>query len=701
MLSGEEGVVGHGVAVIPGLWEVCVTATAKDRVLGCATLPSLPGVAMRVLDLIRDSNVSISSLADAVQTDPAMVTKVLKTVNSSYYGLTVPCPSIQRAMSLLGLNTVKSIVLGFSLVDFSKAMGKADGKFDMSIYWRRAIYSAAAARAVARHTKRCDGEEAFIAALVADIGVLACLSALKGEYGEVLAAAGDDHDKLAGVEQQKLGATHASIGMDLASKWRLPAQLAACIGYHHSPELCKPEHLEIVRTVMLGRFAAGALTGAGDPKRQLGSFILRGLEWAKIERDVAKKLLEATTQGATELTKLLEVKTGAAPDMTEILSQAQEALVETQMEMQRTNVELTKKTVTDGLTGAFNRPHFDQELARLFAQANLDRKALAVLFIDGDRFKSINDTFGHAAGDAVLKELAKRAQATVGQGGSVFRYGGEEFAVLLPQTDLTRGAAIADMVRVAMESKAFDIGEGKNHRVTISVGVSAWTSATDASIGADHVVHAADQAVYSAKRSGRNRVCLCVPGSQPTDAAGQPVVEVAEEGRGGPAPASATAPTKGAPAAGGAKAGATSAKPGKLLMIVEDDPLAARLLEFLFAKKSEFAIMIKPTAEKALEWLSAPNNPKPVGIICDLHLPGMDGANFAKIVAQQFAQSPIPVLIATAAGDEKTKAACMKAGATLFVDKAQLCTDFDTGFEHIRRVIAQSTQGTGAAKRAA
>jgi len=107
---------------------------------------------VRVLELTRDPNVSITALAQAVAADPALAVKVLKTVNSSYYGLSAPCPSIPRALNLLGLNTVKAIVLSFSLVDCTKTAG-LDERFDIGAFWRRAVHCAAAARALAARSR--------------------------------------------------------------------------------------------------------------------------------------------------------------------------------------------------------------------------------------------------------------------------------------------------------------------------------------------------------------------------------------------------------------------------------------------------------------------------------------------------------------------------------------------------------------------
>jgi two-component system, cell cycle response regulator len=675
---------------------------AMDRVLSCTSLPSLPGVAMRVLELTRDRNVSMNALAEAVQTDPALATKVLKTVNSSYYGLATPCPSIPRAMSMLGLNTVKSIVLGFSLVDFTKALGGAEARFDFTAYWRRAVFSAAGARAIARETRKGDPEEAFVAALVADIGMLAALAALKDEYLAGIGGA-EDHDDTIKLERERLGFDHAEIGGTLAERWRLPPQLAACVAYHHNEAACPPEHMDLVRVIVLGRLAAAALTVA-NPKPKLGALIQRGNEWFELSRDQVKKLLEVANAGGTELGKVLDVRTGASADLAGILSQAQEQLVQQQVELQQEsqqlkaqNETLTKKTVTDALTQAFNRAYFDESSERLFNECKAQGQPFAIVFLDGDRFKSINDTHGHQAGDGVLRELAKRAKHAVSSaGGFVCRYGGEEFAIILPKIDLSTGAKIADKVRVAMEASPFDLtpyGVSLTLPVTVSVGVSAWEFHSTGEGNAASITHAADQAVYAAKKSGRNRTCLCKVGGTPQNIDGSQV-KITEPAAAAPAkPATLNVePAPGAkPAAASAKPTATpvpNGAPKRPLLIVEDDPLAAKLLELLFAKRGDFSITIATSAEKAIEHISNPGKPRPCAVIADYNLPGITGLNLSKLIGAR-GGDPMPVVIVTAAPDEQIKKLAMAGGAAHFMNKADLCTNFEGAIEAINRVIAQ------------
>jgi HD-like signal output (HDOD) protein len=143
-----------------------MSQAALERVLCAPNLPTLPVVAMRVLELTAKPDASLREIAAVIENDPAIASKVIRTVNSSFYGLTRRVGSIQQALAFLGLQTVKALVLGFSLARSIDGGGDDEVSFDFLSYWRRSIYSAAAAREIALLHKRCDPDEAFMAALV-------------------------------------------------------------------------------------------------------------------------------------------------------------------------------------------------------------------------------------------------------------------------------------------------------------------------------------------------------------------------------------------------------------------------------------------------------------------------------------------------------------------------------------------------------
>ena len=171
----------------------------------------------------------------------------------------------------------------------------------------------------------------------------------------------------------------------------------------------------------------------------------------------------------------------------------------------RDNVQMSiEMAITDALTGLFNRRYMESHLGTLIEQAIARGKPLTALVIDIDYFKSINDTHGHDAGDDVLREFALRIKRSIRGIDLACRCGGEEFVVVMPETDMAVAAMVAERLRRRIAADAFAIQQGAgNVPVTISIGIAALRGKDD---NAAALVKRADQALYRAKRDGRNRV---------------------------------------------------------------------------------------------------------------------------------------------------------------------------------------------------
>jgi len=173
----------------------------------------------------------------------------------------------------------------------------------------------------------------------------------------------------------------------------------------------------------------------------------------------------------------------------------------------RDNVQQSMEmAITDGLTGLHNRRYMESHLGTLVDQASMRGKPLAVLVLDIDYFKAVNDTWGHDAGDEVLREFAQRLRKSVRGIDLVCRLGGEEFVVVMPDTDAGVASIVAERIRNRVASEPFAIHKGARAiDVTVSIGMAQRLAGdTDA----DTILKRADQALYRAKRDGRNRVVL-------------------------------------------------------------------------------------------------------------------------------------------------------------------------------------------------
>ncbi|MCK9918657.1 PleD family two-component system response regulator [Microbacteriaceae bacterium K1510] len=171
----------------------------------------------------------------------------------------------------------------------------------------------------------------------------------------------------------------------------------------------------------------------------------------------------------------------------------------------RDNVQASiEMAITDALTGLFNRRYMETHLGSLTEQAASRGKPLSVLVLDIDFFKSVNDTHGHDAGDDVLREFALRIRKSIRNIDLACRYGGEEFVVVMPETDMAVAGMVAERLRRKVASEPFAIQQGAAQlTVTLSIGIAAFGGAGD-DVAA--MLKRADQALYRAKRDGRNRV---------------------------------------------------------------------------------------------------------------------------------------------------------------------------------------------------
>jgi len=165
--------------------------------------------------------------------------------------------------------------------------------------------------------------------------------------------------------------------------------------------------------------------------------------------------------------------------------------------------EIYRMTILDGLTNVHNKRYFLDFLERELASAHRHGHALAVVMIDIDHFKAINDNRGHLCGDEALKEMCNRIRPRIRREDLFARYGGEEFAAVLTVTDLAGGVRFAESLRRMIESQAFTF-EDQSFPVTVSLGVAAIQGEPD--IGATSLIKRADENLYRAKEGGRNRV---------------------------------------------------------------------------------------------------------------------------------------------------------------------------------------------------
>jgi len=166
--------------------------------------------------------------------------------------------------------------------------------------------------------------------------------------------------------------------------------------------------------------------------------------------------------------------------------------------------ELTRLTIRDDLTGLFNSRQFYSHIAQEVDRSNRYFRPLSLILMDIDNFKSLNDTYGHLSGDRVLSSTGDIIKAAIRKQDTAYRYAGDEFTIILPETEIEKALAVAERVRQAIESETHVLSNPKPLKVTVSIGVVEHL--TDEEIKS--FVHRADSAMYVSKRNGRNKISM-------------------------------------------------------------------------------------------------------------------------------------------------------------------------------------------------
>ena len=489
----------------------------RERLEGCSSLPSLPAVAIRILDLCQQENLDLNQIAAVISNDPALATKLIKTANSPIFALRREVTTISYAVSLLGVNAVRTLVLSFSLTK-ECSTGDRPGLRD---YWRRSVLSALAARQLCVGPRLGSRDEAFLCGLIQDIGMLALSRAMGPQYTTMLEEAARDHDRLIELERTAFGCDHADVGAWLMERWRAPRLLAEMIAASHDPQRVAADGREELKflanaVALSGRFAD---LWAGDPglaPARLSRAVSEG--WPEGAVDV-KAVSAGLVEQAPILAPLFEVKLDAG-EMSAVVEQAQEVMlalsVRTSQELNsihETLARLESRTATllveaqrDPLTGVANRGYTNSYLEEVFKAAVGSSRLLGVIYADVDHFKRVNDDHGHAAGDAILQSVAQCISRAVRGGDFVGRFGGEEFVIVLRADNHAELTSVAERVRRTIGEMAHSIGNNRTLTVTISLGCALLDTARHHS-SAD-LLAAADRALYAAKHAGRNQVVV-------------------------------------------------------------------------------------------------------------------------------------------------------------------------------------------------
>lgn len=504
-----------------------------EKIRQAENLPSLPTVAIQILQMTQADDLSIADIAKVIQQDPALTSKLLRIVNSSLFGMQRKISSLQQATVVLGLRTVRVMVLSFSLVD---SLGQKDARhFDYRLYWRRSLTMAVLARLLAERTQKSIADESFVTGLLCDIGMLASVQCARDLYNPVINHYRENRQSMHMVESQVLGLTHETITAALLDHWGLPTEMCEAVRTHHRPLTegvgngnLTPMLTKVMRSasmladVFVEDTHAGHLdlikrdimTGLGIPEAELNSLL------EEMDAHV-KETASLFALNIGETISYQEIQANAVTQLARLtmaaeLERAQTAQREQQAQQQvevlnSVNRALAEKASTDSLTGIANRTAFEDRLGDDCANARKNHTPIGLIMMDLDRFKKLNDTFGHQTGDEALRMVGGVLKQVVTETQFVARYGGEEFAVIIINATARELRALAESIRLAVAKLRVPF-EDRYIPITISLG-AAHMNPDDPELEPRKLLRRADQYLYEAKNNGRNRV-VCVDSRQ-------------------------------------------------------------------------------------------------------------------------------------------------------------------------------------------
>ena len=486
--------------------------TLESLFVDAEALPSPPVAVLEIVRKADDPDVDIDEIVVLIERDVALAVQILRMANSALYSPVKEITTIERAITTLGLRSIRLVALMSSL---RTLMPNNSAGFDTAELRRRMVINGSLAREFAKTLSPLVQDEAFLAGLMTGLGpvVLASQAPPAAE-----ALFGGDEWPTQDDERELLGYHCNDITVGLMKAWGVPGILAEVVMTRFDP--IAADDSAVRRCLKLATLAEEVLCGpdAGRALALLNAEMDASAEMSAeetsewlVEREPivseTARILEFDNPGADAYGALL---VEATTRMQALTMEAHESLIQGNRAVQhlsQLNSELRRDAETDSLTKLPNRGSFDRlldaELAACSGRRATDRR-LGLLMIDLDHFKSINDTHGHAVGDDVLRALGELLEAQTRDRDLPARFGGEEFAVLLPNTINDELRLVAERLRAAVASIVITLPDGEGLSVTASIG-AAINGETGERDSARSLIERADQRLYEAKHAGRNR----------------------------------------------------------------------------------------------------------------------------------------------------------------------------------------------------
>ena len=481
-----------------------------------AQVPGKSPLSVVALQIVREAlkpDVSPTDLARLAESDPGFALRIISMVNSAAFGFNRKVSDVRQATAFIGVRGLRTLGLSLAVSDMVPA--GADGQTLLGNSLRRAV----AAQLIARKLGFKDVDEFFTAGLFLEVGLLARARDDLAAAGRVARLPAMDRVVF---ERAEAGTDHAVRGADLAKAFMLPAELIEAVALHHDPIM--PE-APLAKIAWVAERVAAVWEGGDVPSGQAEAaryLVAVGVSDREIG-EIFEKVPSLVADGAAAFDREVGPQKGVDQLLLDVsrslleMSHSYESMVrrlekllgekeELSAKLEEANQELMRLASTDALTGLPNKRSLEAQISRDLARADRDKTWLSLVVVDVDHFKKFNDTYGHATGDLVLQAVARALSRHLRAGDLAGRYGGEEFVLVLPGSNMIGARIAAERIRKALEAMVVDTEQGPL-KVTASFG-GASVCGPGCAGTRDQVFQRADAALYEAKRTGRNRVVV-------------------------------------------------------------------------------------------------------------------------------------------------------------------------------------------------
>jgi diguanylate cyclase (GGDEF)-like protein len=489
----------------------------RARIESLSYLPTTSAVAIKFVQLGKDPDAEPGDYAKVISADSSLSSKLLALANSSWAGVRTKVTNVRMAVNLLGLGTVRTLAISYCMAGLHNELHLSAQESE--IFWESSLSKAVAAKRYARLFDAKAGDEAFVTGLFQDFA-LAVMYSVDKRYLLLLQDPKANVQGQLQKERALFGTDHTEVGRALAQRLELPELFIDTVAFHHNYERLT----EFVQAAPLrdGAYAASLLPHTLNGWNQenadaLATFLQahapnmdRTQFITEVQAEFAQ-LYGYFNEGKTpqaELTQLLtDTAREAADNTTELVGSVNELLKEAAtmgMQIRQQVKELENKAQCDALTGVLNREGFSAAAQEPLAKATRYGIGFAVCYLDIDRFKSVNDSLGHALGDMALKTVAVEMNAALPEGTVVGRVGGDEFTLLLPSSGPEEARELIERLLANVAARTVGAGE-QSIQITLSAGLLCVTPSNNTQV-LNTLVNAADKLMYTAKRAGGNRV---------------------------------------------------------------------------------------------------------------------------------------------------------------------------------------------------